>query len=65
MTRNMNVSAVILAIFVIGIGIKMYLESDAYNLKCIISRVDGNTYCVRERENSNWPLIYWQTLHKI
>ena len=45
----MNLSAYILAIFVVGIIIKMYLESDAFNLKCIVSRVDGNKYCVRER----------------
>jgi hypothetical protein len=35
--------------FVIIIGLKMYSESDAYNLKCIMSDVDGETYCVRER----------------
>jgi hypothetical protein len=29
----------------------MYSESDAYNLKCVISDVDGNTYCVRDQEN--------------
>lgn len=39
---------VILA-FIIFICLKMYLESDAYNLKCIISNVDGEKYCVRER----------------
>jgi hypothetical protein len=34
---------------VLVIGLKIYSDSDAYNLKCIISNVDGNTYCVRER----------------
>jgi len=29
--------------------IKMYLDSDYWNLKCIISDVDGKKYCVRER----------------
>ena len=29
--------------------IKMYLDSDYWNLKCIISGVDGKKYCVRER----------------
>ena len=29
--------------------IKIYYESDAFQLKCIISSVDGNRYCVRER----------------
>lgn len=35
--------------FVIFIGLKIYSESDAFNLKCIISDVDGERYCVRER----------------
>lgn len=35
--------------FVIIVGLKIYSESDAYNLKCIISDVDGEKYCVRER----------------
>jgi len=34
--------------FVIFISLKIYGESDAYNLKCIISDVDGERYCVRE-----------------
>jgi hypothetical protein len=29
--------------------IKNFYDSDYYNLKCIISNVDGQTYCVRER----------------
>jgi hypothetical protein len=28
----------------------IYYQSDAYDLKCIISSEDGNRYCVRERE---------------
>lgn len=35
--------------FILFICLKIYYESDAFNLKCIISNVDGNTYCVRER----------------
>lgn len=34
---------------VLVICIKIYRNSDAYNLKCIISGVDGEKYCVRER----------------
>ena len=30
-------------------SIRIYLKSDTFNLKCIISDVDGNKYCVRER----------------
>ena len=36
---------------IIGLSVKMYSESDSYNLKCIISDVDGHSYCVRETEN--------------
>ena len=39
----------ILLIFIIYMTIKIYLDSDSYNLKCIISDVDGEKYCVRER----------------
>lgn len=35
--------------FILIICIKIYTESDSFNLKCIISDVDGNQYCVRER----------------
>ena len=30
--------------------LKIYSESDAYNLKCIIASKDGNRYCVRDRD---------------
>ena len=39
----------IIIAFVILVCLKIYSESDAYNLKCIISDVDGERYCVRER----------------
>lgn len=38
-----------LIFLIIVIVIKIYNESDMFNLKCIVSDVDGNTYCVRER----------------
>jgi len=44
----------LLLFFILGlvliICIRIYYDSDAFNLKCIISDVDGNKYCVRERE---------------
>lgn len=46
---NENILAYVLIILIVGIVLKIYSESDAYNLKCVISNVDGNTYCVRER----------------
>jgi hypothetical protein len=39
----------IIIAFVIFMGLKIYSESDAFNLKCIISDIDGEKYCVRER----------------
>ena len=29
--------------------IRIYQDSDTFNLRCIISDVDGKKYCVRER----------------
>ena len=40
----------IFIIIVLFFCLRIYLESDAYNLKCIIASKDGNRYCVRERE---------------
>jgi len=37
--------------FIIVIGLYIYYDSDSFQLKCIVSTVDGNKYCVREREN--------------
>jgi hypothetical protein len=39
----------ILIVFVILVCLKIYSESELWNLKCVISGVDGNRYCVRER----------------
>lgn len=39
----------ILIIFVGLFCLRIYYESDAYNLKCVIASKDGNRYCVRER----------------
>jgi hypothetical protein len=36
--------------FVFFLCLIIYYQSDAFDLKCIISSKDGNRYCVRERE---------------
>ena len=41
---------IILVIFIIVISWKIYNDSDEFQLKCIISDVDNNKYCVRERK---------------
>ena len=45
---KINIIGVILVILIIIISIRIYNNSDYFNLKCIISDVDGNKYCVRE-----------------
>lgn len=41
-----------LIFFVILVSYKIYTESDYFNLKCVVSDVDGNKYCVRENRNN-------------
>ena len=35
--------------FILVICLKIYSESDSFQLTCIIAEKDGNRYCVRER----------------
>ena len=44
-----NIVIYILLLIILIVSIRIYLKSDSFNLKCIISDVDGNKYCVRER----------------
>jgi hypothetical protein len=37
--------------FILFICYKLYYDSDMFQLKCVVSTVDGDKYCVREREN--------------
>jgi hypothetical protein len=46
---KINYCGYALIILLLYICIKIYQESDTFNLKCIISGVDGKKYCVRER----------------
>jgi len=46
---NNNIFNIIIIIFIIIIGSKLYFNSDSFNLRCIISDVNGNKYCVRDR----------------
>ena len=41
----------IMILFILFICYKLYQESDIFQLKCIVSTVDGDKYCVRERDN--------------
>jgi hypothetical protein len=46
---NNNIFNIVLVIFIIIIASRLYFSSDSYNLRCIISDVNGNKYCVRDR----------------
>jgi hypothetical protein len=41
----------VMIIFILIISYKIFAESDYFQLKCIVSTVDGDKYCVRERKN--------------
>ena len=41
----------IMIVFILIISYKLYIDSDYFQLKCIVSTVDGDKYCVRERSN--------------
>jgi hypothetical protein len=51
MKLRINMFGFIIILFVILIGLKIYYDSDVFNLRCIVSTVDGKKYCVRERKN--------------
>ena len=44
-----NIGIYIIISVILLVCLNIYSNSDAYNLKCIISNVDGETYCVRDR----------------
>jgi len=46
-----NILGLVLIVFVIIVCIKMFYESDYYNLSCIVSTVDGKKYCVRVKSD--------------
>tara|TARA_B110001450_G_C17661986_1_gene497675 strand:+ start:467 stop:1054 length:588 start_codon:yes stop_codon:yes gene_type:complete len=46
---RINFLGYLILAFILFMCLKIYLDSDYVNLKCIISDVDGKKYCVRER----------------
>ena len=46
---KINIIGTLLILLLFVISVRVYLNSEHFNLKCIISNVDGDTYCVRER----------------
>lgn len=48
---NEDILGYIIILLVLFISYKIYIDSDIFQLKCIVSTVDGEKYCVRERKN--------------
>lgn len=44
-----DVLGYVIIILVLFISYKIYCDSDIFQLKCIVSTIDGEKYCVRER----------------
>ena len=48
MKLDLNIFGYLLILFTVAFILKIYFESDYFQLKCIVSDYDDNTYCVRE-----------------
>ena len=66
---NNNILFYALILFMFSISIKLYYDSDTFQLKCIVSDINGKKYCVRERtkikEASNLLAITTEKLNKL
>lgn len=51
MNKSENILGYIIIGFILIISIKMYYDNDYFQLKCIVSDVNGKKYCVRERND--------------
>ena len=47
---KINIIVYVLIGFILVVCAYIYFSSDTFQLKCIVSTIDGNKYCVRERE---------------
>ena len=50
---DVDVFSITIIIFIIVISYRIYCTADIFQLKCIVSTVDGEKYCVRERAKLN------------
>lgn len=46
---NLDILSYLLIFFILFISYRIYKRSDFFQLKCIVSDIDGERYCVRER----------------
>ena len=50
MNNQIDIFSIIIILFILIVSYRLYVTSEYFQLKCIISTVDGEKYCVRERE---------------
>lgn len=50
MLLNFDLLTLLLVILIFAVIYHIYINSDTFQLKCIVSDVNGKKYCVRERE---------------
>ena len=48
--EKIDIFGTMVIVFIVMMMLYIYYDSDSFQLKCIVSTVDGNKYCVRERE---------------
>lgn len=49
--KRVDIFGLLVIVLIVIISVKKILESDMVNLKCVIANKDGNTYCVRKRDD--------------
>ena len=47
--QTTDILGYILIFLILAIIVYIYFDNESFQLKCIVSTVDGNKYCVRER----------------
>ena len=50
MEFKLDILTIVIVLLIIFLSYRMYTNSDFFQLKCIVSDLDGKKYCVRERD---------------
>jgi hypothetical protein len=48
--KTVTILGYLLLLITVGVCLYIYFKDGEFDLKCVVSTVDGNKYCVRERE---------------
>jgi len=59
---NSDYKTYLVGVVIIGIILKLFFNSEFYQLQCITSPLDNNTYCVRDRKNKEKTVNLLSTL---